>query len=49
MCIEHGFPMATDSSNHCENIVSAIRHIKKEKFYLDSIKEIISYYDNSVL
>ena len=49
MCIQHGFPMATDSSNHCENIVSAIRHINKEKFYLDSIKEIISYYDNSVL
>jgi hypothetical protein len=29
--------------------LSAIRHINKEKFYLDSIKEIISYYDNSVL
>ena len=41
--------MVTDSSNHCENIVSAIRHINKEKFYLDSIKEIISCYDNSVL
>ena len=41
--------MATDSSIHCENIVSAIRHINKEKFYLDSIKDIISCYDNSVL
>ena len=40
--------MATDSSNHCENIVSAIRHINKEKLYLDSIKEIIYCYDNKV-
>jgi len=38
--------MVTDSSNHCENIISAIRHINKEKLYLDSIKEIIYCYDN---
>ena len=40
--------MVTDSSNHCEDIVSAIRHINKEKLYLDSIKEIIYCYDNKV-
>jgi len=40
--------MVTDSSNHCENMVSAIRHINKEKLYLDSIKEIIYCYDNIV-
>ena len=40
--------MVTDSSNHCKNIVSAIRHINKEKLYLDSIKEIIYCYDNIV-
>jgi hypothetical protein len=41
--------MATDSSNHCENIVCAIRHIiNKEKLYLDSIKEIIYCYDHLV-
>ena len=40
--------MMTDSSNHCENIVCAIRHINKEKLYLDSIKEIIYCYDNLV-
>ena len=33
--------MVTD---HCENIVSAIRHINKEKLYFDSIKEIIYCY-----
>jgi hypothetical protein len=32
------FPMVTNSSKHCENIVNAIRHINKEKLYLDSIK-----------
>jgi hypothetical protein len=37
--------MVTDSSNHCENIVSAIRHINKEKLYFDSIKEIIYCYN----
>jgi hypothetical protein len=37
------------NSNHCENIVGAIRHIiNKEKSYLDSIKEIIYCYDNIV-
>jgi len=40
--------MATDSSNHHENIVGAISHINKEKLYLDSIKEIIYCYDNIV-
>jgi hypothetical protein len=40
--------MATDSSNDCENIVGAIRHINKENLYLDSIKEIIYCYDNIV-
>jgi hypothetical protein len=40
--------MVTDSSNHCENIVGAIRHMNKEKLYLDSIKEIIYCYDNIV-
>ena len=40
--------MATDSSNHRENIVGAISHINKEKLYLDSIKEIIYCYDNIV-
>jgi hypothetical protein len=35
-------------TDHCENIVSAIRHINKEKLYLDSIKEIIYCYDNLV-
>ena len=40
--------MATDSSNDCENIVGAIRHMNKEKLYLDSIKEIIYCYDNIV-
>jgi len=47
-CIQHDFPMATDSSNHRENIVGAISHINKEKLYLDSIKEIIYCYDNIV-
>jgi len=40
--------MATDSSNHRENIVGAISHINKENLYLDSIKEIIYCYDNIV-
>ena len=30
------------------NFVSAIRHINKEKLYLDSIKEIIYCYDKIV-
>jgi hypothetical protein len=41
--------MVTDSSNHCENIVNAIRHINKEKLYLDSIKEIIYCYDIDIV
>ena len=41
--------MVTDSSNHCENIVSAIRHINKEKIYLDSMKEIVYCFDINIV